>query len=1748
MGKDKCGQRTKGNKKPSSSGRTAELLGGATGFVGFSALQDLGYVPAASQGVLTDDSAISTEFRVTLRKMTKKDATTKIKALQEFETLCGSEDLESVKSALPFWPRIYAKLSIDAERRVREAAQVANKALVIQVGKQLAPHLRAVMPTWVLAMVDPHTPAALTASKAFQEAFSVEKRAEVLLFTCKAIVDHVSDNLFTQTPQTLSDPKVTAEEDMKSKYIRVLSCSLNGLSLLLSTTVKATAKKPEVIAEVKPVLQNPKFWKLAKHEHSLVRSAWFSLVKDVFEFDSELIQDCRGDLSKAILAAVDDHDGTVLSHVWVAFLHLCVAYPDIWTDATTSRSVIGRIYSVLRDGGRGCGTELYPQLLPVISLIPEKATEDKNTFYVEFFRAFSKGLCKQRVTTSVRDLCAGIKALYECLLFVSSNNTDVNLWETLIRYQMVGLLQLSYTEMPQLSSSNLYREVAEILRTWAWKAHSDASMKSLNNLTELFWNIFIPECQSVLYQCSEPQVTRVKDFFIVLRTPLSKFSSRREGVKFADEKMNITLSGDMKNLKTDQEKVFLEVTSQHLSPLIYSCYNFYQTENSHVMYKVFSILLSSFPSSTVYAALLAGASTEKLVEVEEVLQIIVIPKMEVDNGDLMQSTMDIFMSLYSLMEPDKQRQILKNCKLNISVGALRLLVENMTDRKEADAIAAAWLLSSELGTSLVKLADVLCCPKHAKEEAQQAAQHDELVALFNFVLRNGNKKEPIISTEYVSQILTKLTTNLKTSVPDDEEPEEQMLQLVANLAGQLFSSYICWETKGIHEFMRSLFLLLCQSSKSLSEETVEILETTFLKAFKGLIMYVCKDDSGKLLEEGGCLSVILKDMKQIVMEDSCTFSLTLRVCGLLQHLFKLVYEQLKSEEDCTIMLDHSKIQVMLNLLIPSEGEWAEIEESLSPLYVAPAILQGTIWFREFPFPRNMQENIVWNLKHTRLSLFLCNLLLYLCCPGESDKLEVTEEVSLAQYTQLAVLALHSTCHSTVMTELVESVRKPAVSDDVRMGIVKLQDHVKQLLQLINQGNKRLITKQIRDRCSDGSSAWCVTLNKVLSHWMTAEDINISRLMNGVEDSALGHTATKQSLIPLMSKELLRDLMEEEETKLVSLSDDPFSATPSISLLTTALAYVSPETTDQVISSVFSVLMQWRETADNIFLFATDTSGMAWEDVALTCSIIRLVSVLVKNHSVHFQPQHWDFILCSLASWSQSLEESQKSIGKETVAGTFACAVCKCIGCVSEFMAKLPTLTEKEKYPSKLADDWKEFFSPSVYSPIIPIFVEVSESFRQLPTVILYGVCRAVCIGVCFAGEEELLNHNLPPVYKVEDAEAELKLPDSQQVLLNHLIPLLVSPHPPSQFSAYNLITTILPNVMEQWEKNEIDVIDTDDMPQRPLPYPITRVINECISIVDAALSDKKFGDECVVLPNTDIFVYTTAYLLAWRLALKAITFASDANQHQYSAFVRQSDMLSNLLSILFKLMPQNPTMEELVEKDSSAEDKSPTMFTCELYIRPNVKVTSNLVAHLACKVYFDCVSQIPAAVRQWFISLDRQTQSLVDSFTSTYVSPLLISQEMSAVSSSTARFDNMLVKIRPGTREVIATYSIDEASMELILRMAPNHPLSTIVVEDHKRVGVSVAQWRNWLLGLNTMLSHRNTPLMQSLAFWKKNVDQKFEGIEECFICYYVLHGTNHQLPRLLCRTCKKKFHAACLYKWFNSSNKSTCPLCRSLF
>lgn len=65
------------------------------------------------------------------------------------------------------------------------------------------------------------------------------------------------------------------------------------------------------------------------------------------------------------------------------------------------------------------------------------------------------------------------------------------------------------------------------------------------------------------------------------------------------------------------------------------------------------------------------------------------------------------------------------------------------------------------------------------------------------------------------------------------------------------------------------------------------------------------------------------------------------------------------------------------------------------------------------------------------------------------------------------------------------------------------------------------------------------------------------------------------------------------------------------------------------------------------------------------------------------------------------------------------------------------------------------------------------------------------------------------------------------------------------------------------------------------------------------------------------------------------------------------------------------------------------------------------------------------------------------------------------------------VKACRATREVTATYQMEEVNIELQILLPENYPLGKIAVSSQRRVGVNQSQWDRWLLQLNVFLQHQ---------------------------------------------------------------------------
>uniref|UniRef100_A0A6B2LIL2 E3 ubiquitin-protein ligase listerin n=1 Tax=Arcella intermedia TaxID=1963864 RepID=A0A6B2LIL2_9EUKA len=138
--------------------------------------------------------------------------------------------------------------------------------------------------------------------------------------------------------------------------------------------------------------------------------------------------------------------------------------------------------------------------------------------------------------------------------------------------------------------------------------------------------------------------------------------------------------------------------------------------------------------------------------------------------------------------------------------------------------------------------------------------------------------------------------------------------------------------------------------------------------------------------------------------------------------------------------------------------------------------------------------------------------------------------------------------------------------------------------------------------------------------------------------------------------------------------------------------------------------------------------------------------------------------------------------------------------------------------------------------------------------------------------------------------------------------------------------------------------------------------------------------------------------------------------------------------------------------------------------------------------------------------------------------------------------------VRGSSNQVVATYKKDEVQATIVLALADNHPLRAVAINSSNRIGVNEATWRKWLLSMTTVLLTQDGSVLDAVLLWRSSLDNFLEGVELCPICYALFHSSNYSIPNLSCKTCKSKFHGACLYKWFHTSMKNECPMCKTLF
>lgn len=310
-----------------------------------------------------------------------------------------------------------------------------------------------------------------------------------------------------------------------------------------------------------------------------------------------------------------------------------------------------------------------------------------------------------------------------------------------------------------------------------------------------------------------------------------------------------------------------------------------------------------------------------------------------------------------------------------------------------------------------------------------------------------------------------------------------------------------------------------------------------------------------------------------------------------------------------------------------------------------------------------------------------------------------------------------------------------------------------------------------------------------------------------------------------------------------------------------------------------------------------------------------------------------------------------------------------------------------------------------------------------------------------------------------------------------------------------------------------------------------------------------------------------SFLTAWGLLIAHLLNSPESKTARGSLVERIKDAHGLMHAVLDAVLPLLPFTPSYGASGSAsrrnsgrglnnvavfgAEDTSARGFATRLCALGVVEDNDDAIRAHAALVYAGTLRALPVPSRLWFGDIrDKSTASAVEKYTSAAVSAGLLAAEYAAVeemASGLDRFEKFSVRANAASREVIASMEVEDGQMlDLVVKFPSAMPLRSPEAECRRSVGVSEARLRKWLLSITAFLRNRNGAVADALKLWKRNLDNEFEGHEDCLICYSIIHPSTGQVPRMACRTCRKRFHGACLYKWFHSSGKSNCPHCQS--
>ena len=1642
--------------------------------------------------------------------MNKKDSTTKCKALQEFIELCRDSESSSIDGLLSFWSRIYGQLSNDIEHKVRETTQLAHSMVVKRVGKNIAAHLKQLAGPWFISQYDTYPPAASAAFSSFNETFPSNKVVNAIIHCQEEILKYISENILNPPLQSQSKETCVTTEELEAKHHRLLLSSMQAYCFYLKTVPSLEIAKT---IEIHRMIfgRNSKFWKLINYKSIPVKTAFFNVLASVIENAVELLEN-ENENKKAItsiISSLEETDPGLISAIWEAMLIAVTKIKNWYQIVNIEKFVLPKLSRVLKNGIQCCPTIMYPNLLPFLGQFAKFDLDPKELFS-NFFNNMRDGFMKNNVKLTYSESSAVITSFVECLRYaVVINSNDQKLCLSLLKEQLMIMIEFSLKENT-IYNKILFFEISQLIRYWTkqsieYNTYSELVDTFWTELSIIFEKLFASSDENFEEEKASVIFNSQINFLLALKnSPVPKLSRK---VTFLDDINNeIEFKSQHKNVEDDFQ--FLIIFENFIHTVSINCLKKANSQSSWSI-KIFLKLVAKFETKELFIAL-----AKSLKDVADLISFYEVLKTWLGKGIEVQAGVELVFIILKYMEESDQEALLNSLlEMKNDLVLKNAVLSALSKQNRNSKAIKSWCKNVQIGLILKEVAEAIINETSIEDEANK-----NMILL---AFETTNDGLPLIPSEVILTVVSTLVSSLKEN--------EVSSKLLANLISQILELTCTYQSLTDS----SLISAICCMLEKLFQFNIQtkMKEKTIRDVWKRNIFQLNQFISHFRFCE------VVRNLANILWSSIFNTNLENDFYFEIEIAIDFLETIIKSSGCC----ETEKSKEIIKLFL-TEFDLRKWITNFSGVVLHAEVLTGNFYkpcitdkeeirigqdFISFYLNDNFVDYSENSLKWAFFSAKLLNNILHRMQEKKREKdSRPLESIIFSNILDVFLTFIYVFTLGNIYCKYYVSTKHYYRANYFLQAIAKEFSTLKEFLPMdIREKIRNFLNNNVHDQI----------LPHLLEVYYTEfePDVTPSMYFKNYEDILSNKEENKRKSYIRGVQNFPQYFDDEKVFRCINFKN----CLPQEALII-ARSKVTDLSQNLKLIELLNQIIKSPKNNPCSSLYNKVISEFNSE-VSLTLEILNSFTKLIDIHPTKLNTNHWDFVMTSMVELQVSILQTISWCESENFK-FYPVQITALVIAINKLYSTVQTLMKKHetkpisKLPPDLLDEWKNVFKVPTQAGIAQIWIrysgtiaKASDNEENSPTVLVllntFGTAIKLLDGGIFCQKLEY--------------EFRINSLTSTEVIISSL-KLLTSSIPNLQLGGYHMLNHLVPELIEH---GKTSILAENFDPKSLNLAKFEEILSTVQNIVKTMLMDFKLCDtiSCTIQPYTDSYTYTLGYFLIWGVLLKMCAEAHGDLRYQYAEILKDK-YFPCLMESIFKVIPM-----ELLQDSKAKLSKMLEIFSTAPSLEFSENWTERRLDHIACWLYSNCLRYLPVLVRQWWSTTDSRVSAVIDKITSTYVSPLLCQEELQI--NKFVNIENMQVKVLPSSREVIALYQMDETKLELSIVLPTNHPLGAVTITPCQYVG-GTSNWRNCHMQLSILLTHQNGSLWDGLMLWKTNLDKRFAGIEECCICFSVFHISTYQIPKSTCHTCRKKFHTSCLYKWFNTSQKSSCPICRNVF